>query len=457
MAQQDVRIKLIMDGAQGVTAVTGAFNGLEQGITRSAKAAESLTSHVARMGHIAVTAFSFGKIAQVADTFTALNAQLKIATGSASNAQRAYQNVLDIAMSTGQALEYQAEEAIRFVQVRMSRTHPDADICDYHAGVDLYGLGKGIYPKEKAPLPPYHPHCRCVLAPRIDIAEDAPIHENPHAGRDWLARQDATAAARIAGNRQARDAVLNEGADLITLTDARQQHARYRTRYAGDVRDADLAVYGSQAKKGAWRPQECKAHQDADAAAIMQGAPVAILRAEDAPKGDYKDVVDFAASMFASQGGIAHQGKIGDVNMSRRSAKNTMAHGDSIEKRAVLPALQSVIEKGAVVLHASHKTAETYYVSAPVLIHGLKNGVHPEHMVTVALREDMNGVRLYLHSVKEKNSLLAHPGADEKPSGRPGKIREPRGNVILPEGVHDGKADTETIAQRLHHLLTMKH
>ena len=116
MAQQDVRIKLIMDGAQGVTAVTGAFNGLEQGITRSAKAAESLTSHVARMGHIAVTAFSFGKIAQVADTFTALNAQLKIATGSAEAGARAYQNVLNIATRTGQSLEQVATVYRRFAE-----------------------------------------------------------------------------------------------------------------------------------------------------------------------------------------------------------------------------------------------------------------------------------------------------------------------------------------------------
>ncbi len=370
------------------------------------------------------------------------------------NAQRIARTELARAHECARALELQARDDVQFVQVRMSRAHPAPDICDYHASIDRYGLGKGVYPKHLAPVPPYHPHCLCVLAPRIDFDEDQKWRERPDAGRDWLARQDPHHAARIAGSRDKRDAILQGRAELLDLYN-RAQHERYRIRTLADIRPEDLAVYGDQTKNEAWRPQECKAHSDADAAAIMQGAPAAVLHAEDAPKGDYKDVVDFAASMFASQGGIAHQGKIGDVKMVRRSAKNTMAHGDSIEKRAALSALQSVVENGAVVLHASHKTAESYYVSAPVLIHGLKSGRNPEHIVTAVLREDMNGVRLYLHSVKEKNSLLAHPGADGKPSERPGRLREPRGNVILPEGVHDGKADTETVAERLRRLLTM--
>ena len=116
MTQQDVHIRLVMDGAQGVTAVTGAFNGLEQGITRSAKAAESLTSHVARMGHFAAGLFSVRELAQAADAFASINSQLKIATGSASAAQQAYQSVHSIAMSTGQSLEQAATVYRRFAE-----------------------------------------------------------------------------------------------------------------------------------------------------------------------------------------------------------------------------------------------------------------------------------------------------------------------------------------------------
>lgn len=44
MAQQDVRIKLIMDGVQGVQAVTGAFNGLEQEILQYGEGARCAIS-----------------------------------------------------------------------------------------------------------------------------------------------------------------------------------------------------------------------------------------------------------------------------------------------------------------------------------------------------------------------------------------------------------------------------
>lgn len=48
---------------------------------------------------------------------------------------------------------------VEVVQVRMSPTHPRTDICDLHARADLWGLGPGCYPKEEAPLPPFHPFC----------------------------------------------------------------------------------------------------------------------------------------------------------------------------------------------------------------------------------------------------------------------------------------------------------
>ena len=35
--------------------------------------------------------------------------------------------------------------------------------CDFHAQVDLYGIGKGVYPLNTHPPYPYHPHCLCVL------------------------------------------------------------------------------------------------------------------------------------------------------------------------------------------------------------------------------------------------------------------------------------------------------
>lgn len=50
----------------------------------------------------------------------------------------------------------------------LSSRHPVYDICDFHANADLYGLGRGTYPKDKMPPHPAHPHCMCNLSEVID-------------------------------------------------------------------------------------------------------------------------------------------------------------------------------------------------------------------------------------------------------------------------------------------------
>ena len=47
---------------------------------------------------------------------------------------------------------------------RLSRAHPRPDICDVYASVN-FGLGKGVWPKEKVPKRKPHPHCLCYLLP----------------------------------------------------------------------------------------------------------------------------------------------------------------------------------------------------------------------------------------------------------------------------------------------------
>lgn len=47
----------------------------------------------------------------------------------------------------------------------LSPRHPVSDICDFYANADLYGLGKGVYPKNESPPYPYHPNCLCELEP----------------------------------------------------------------------------------------------------------------------------------------------------------------------------------------------------------------------------------------------------------------------------------------------------
>jgi hypothetical protein len=55
-----------------------------------------------------------------------------------------------------------------------SSAHKIFDICDFHSRADLYGMGPGVYPLDRRPRFPAHPHCLCVLSavyrgkPRFD-------------------------------------------------------------------------------------------------------------------------------------------------------------------------------------------------------------------------------------------------------------------------------------------------
>ena len=48
------------------------------------------------------------------------------------------------------------------VKYTLSTRHKIFDICDYHTTVDAYGMGDGVYPKNRHPPYPFHPHCMCV-------------------------------------------------------------------------------------------------------------------------------------------------------------------------------------------------------------------------------------------------------------------------------------------------------
>jgi len=51
-------------------------------------------------------------------------------------------------------------------QWRLSSGHKIADICDFYASIDQ-GLGKGVWRKESVPNSKAHPHCMCLLIPRV--------------------------------------------------------------------------------------------------------------------------------------------------------------------------------------------------------------------------------------------------------------------------------------------------
>lgn len=46
---------------------------------------------------------------------------------------------------------------------KLSTRHPVYDVCDMLLKADMFGMGAGVFPKDKAPSLPVHPHCMCSL------------------------------------------------------------------------------------------------------------------------------------------------------------------------------------------------------------------------------------------------------------------------------------------------------
>lgn len=113
-------------------------------------------------------------------------------------ATRIARTELHRAFAIKQAGELVADDAVEYVQWRLSGKHPVEDICDYFAGVDSWGLGPGVYPKMQAPVAPAHPHCMCVLSPRLDIRNANPVPDLG-AQADYFSSLSAKEARLVAG------------------------------------------------------------------------------------------------------------------------------------------------------------------------------------------------------------------------------------------------------------------
>ena len=92
------------------------------------------------------------------------------------------------AYADGQMNRFLDDEDIVAFQWKLSSRHPRYDICDFYANADLYGLGKGVYPKDKFPRLPAHPHCMCHIQPltELDIQENKQHKGINQAGLDYI-------------------------------------------------------------------------------------------------------------------------------------------------------------------------------------------------------------------------------------------------------------------------------
>jgi hypothetical protein len=122
------------------------------------------------------------------------------------------------------------DDSIIGYQWRLSSGHKVADICDYYANIDQ-GLGKGVWRKDSVPRHKAHPHCMCLLVPRVNPIKQRGS-ENYAGFLDKLNDKQREQilpkwAGEIIGNGTPLKSLLNkEGTGLISKADYQQLLAK---------------------------------------------------------------------------------------------------------------------------------------------------------------------------------------------------------------------------------------
>jgi len=135
------------------------------------------------------------------------------------------------AFNKQQAKKIQGRDDVEWVQVRYSGAHT-YDYCNLFGDPDRYGMGQGVYPKDEAPVAPFHPHCRCKLVVRLDLQANPDAKLDVNAERAYLDSLSDEEAKGIlpAGARK----YIEDGGDLRDYLNSRSGKD-YQIPLLGDV------------------------------------------------------------------------------------------------------------------------------------------------------------------------------------------------------------------------------
>jgi hypothetical protein len=89
------------------------------------------------------------------------------------------------------------EDGHCYVRSTLSPRHSVPDECTYHAQVDLYGLGEGIYPYNDAPRIPYHPNCQCEPQIVVDFRDKRSVKFSEQRKNEYYAKLEPKRAEQI--------------------------------------------------------------------------------------------------------------------------------------------------------------------------------------------------------------------------------------------------------------------
>lgn len=122
------------------------------------------------------------------------------------NAQRIADTELSRAYGNAVQSEALYNSDVTGIMVTLSSAHNITDICDFYANADLYGMGKGVYPKDLLPDYPFHPNCHCILDEVYEI-------ETEQAGADDFNPKKVESFLNSLSERDRRHLLGVEGAE----------------------------------------------------------------------------------------------------------------------------------------------------------------------------------------------------------------------------------------------------
>ncbi|KFA98790.1 hypothetical protein [Vibrio sp. ER1A] len=104
------------------------------------------------------------------------------------------------------------DEFVAGTKFKLSPNHPRRDICDMHARVNLYGLGKGVYPKGKSPWPA---HPNTISYEQVVFVDEITEDDKQTDGSrlNWLKRQSQAQQHAVLGHQKKVSALQK---DLLT-------------------------------------------------------------------------------------------------------------------------------------------------------------------------------------------------------------------------------------------------
>ncbi|MDU2064419.1 MAG: hypothetical protein E6713_06205 [Sporomusaceae bacterium] len=176
---------------------TDALREFNQTLKIAQKNIDQLAAHDAPTGSLKA---AYQKVVDAANDLSekALNNAVHVAVEEKSRylAERIARTEMSAAWGESFIARYQDNTDVIAYRWRLSSRHPRTDICDFYMHTDLYGLGPGVYPKDKLPRHPAHAHCMCLLEPvfegeiHMDFAKESKILDsaalNKAAGDEYL-------------------------------------------------------------------------------------------------------------------------------------------------------------------------------------------------------------------------------------------------------------------------------